>query len=388
MMYIYAILSLALSWPYVNGDETIVFNDLEGVKIPKPISDMTATSGLDMIWVAGGCDNSQGNIFSQEGYFICPSVSDTLYSFDPRTNMFAKKASMPRPRYRHGAGFAKGRLFLFGGRALDDSLIPEVDMYDPLTDQWETVGKIPVAYLSSDQGSIAHDNGVYSFGGYDPEYNALGLSFYFDAEVARDEKIIKVTSLPEMQSHRGDVSAALVNGIVYVSGGFTHTNNYCKPFAVVERIVLATETWETVAPLATGRADQALVVLSDERLFALGGETQIENKCIIDPEDLPEVGEQTVAVDDVEVYDSSTNTWTVLASLPAHRFRFAAAGFQDSVYTFGGQLAYNHSCTCFRTSDSVVVYIDKKNDETSAGTGHSPWLVIGLSLALVVGAIW
>jgi hypothetical protein len=104
--------------------------------LPKPLSDMTATLYGGLVYLAGGCDSANGNVYSAAiGEFICGSASDALYAFNYQTNAVEELATLPTPRYRHAAVAVKGRLWLVGGRtAEDDSIIGQVDVSNVVLD--------------------------------------------------------------------------------------------------------------------------------------------------------------------------------------------------------------------------------------------------------------
>ena len=98
--------------------------------IPKAISDHTAVlGGDDLVYVAGGCDDPNGNTWNEERTtFACASISSSLYSFDPETSEVVTLPDMPRGRYRHAAVAMGNQLWLVGGRSLEDDLLEEVDV--------------------------------------------------------------------------------------------------------------------------------------------------------------------------------------------------------------------------------------------------------------------
>ena len=75
---------------------------LDDVKLPKALSDNTATSlPSGEILIAGGCDAPNGNTFidaegNQLDFFICESISDELYSFNPTDGTFTTLTKLPR----------------------------------------------------------------------------------------------------------------------------------------------------------------------------------------------------------------------------------------------------------------------------------------------------
>ena len=115
------------------GHEGWVFGTRDGVTLPKAISDHTATLSSDgMVYIAGGCDGENGNewdpAFGDNGMFLCGSISDSLYSFDPVDGVFAELTKLPRARYRHSAAIVDNKLWIMGGRTLYDNLIAEIDV--------------------------------------------------------------------------------------------------------------------------------------------------------------------------------------------------------------------------------------------------------------------
>lgn len=77
-------------------------------------------------------DAEDGNVYvsidANEGFFACGSISSSLYSFDPNTNSFEELQGLPRPRYRHSSSIVGNQVWLVGGRTIEDSLIPEIDV--------------------------------------------------------------------------------------------------------------------------------------------------------------------------------------------------------------------------------------------------------------------
>jgi hypothetical protein len=104
--------------------------------LPKPLSDLTATRVDDVVYIVGGCDAEDGNRFEAEiGEFLCGSISDSLYRFDPATEQFTELSSMPTPRYRHASvavrmadSTSSAVIVVLGGRDVKDDIITTVDV--------------------------------------------------------------------------------------------------------------------------------------------------------------------------------------------------------------------------------------------------------------------
>jgi hypothetical protein len=378
------------------GDNSIFQSTMLEAQLPKPLSDMTATylgSSDDGVYIAGGCDDPNGNVFVDDPDFpgfSCGSISDTLYRFDVSESTIREVAKMPRPRYRHAAFGIQGRLWLVGGRDLNDDIVVEVDSYDTATDTWTTFTDLPVSLATSDVGGFSHGDYGYIVGGYSQDYKAqattwrlLTTAALVNNSLANDDAVEIVNGLAEA---RGDVAAAFDNNFGYVSGGFTDVNKFCEPLASVSAYSFDSGEWSSLPDLAFARGDKGLAAF-DGHIYALGGERQIENICAVTA-DTPDPGDLTVAVDVAERFDlgEGNTEWTLLDDLPIHRFRFAAVAVpaRHEVLTFGGQRAYNADCQCLAATTDIVQYKEVPQESGTSDAGHGYWL---LPMKVIVFAI-
>jgi len=383
-----AILSLLLLATSCQG--LAVIDDAQ--KLLKPVSDLTATLSPfdDLVYLAGGCDSPKGNEFDEGlGMFICTSLSKSFYAFNPKTNEIEEMKEMPRNRYRHGAAAVNNQIWLIGGRDGMDEHVNSIDVYDIETNTWSTPGYLPPDYDTSDNACVSDGNFVYTMGGYiGANYDTKDTVFRIDTTNYQViDGLVQVEEVESMLEPRGDIQAVATTNddgeaIVYVTGGFTDQNNWCKALTTVEvfNFEKASDGWSQAPSLEEGRADKGLAALNGQ-VFALGGESMIDKICDITETEKDSIAlwEQTVAVDDVEVLDG--DKWTVLASLEDHRFRFAAVGFDetDTIYTFGGQLAYSEDCKCYRASDEIILF-DKN------GSGASRSVVASTAVGILMTA--
>jgi hypothetical protein len=101
------------------------------VSLPEKLSDFAVASNPDngLIYFAGGCSSTHGAKYdSKKGVYQCAFITDMLREFNPSTKSFRKIGNMPRPRYRHGMAFADNKLWVIGGRDVNDRAISEVDV--------------------------------------------------------------------------------------------------------------------------------------------------------------------------------------------------------------------------------------------------------------------
>ena len=112
---------------------TVTGFDVELLKtrLPKALSDFTivADSSAGKVYLQGGCDAINGNVFSDEfKEFVCASISNTSYVFDLNTLQFTEATNpMPVARFRHAAVLVNHQIWLVGGRDPNDEVITTVD---------------------------------------------------------------------------------------------------------------------------------------------------------------------------------------------------------------------------------------------------------------------
>ena len=198
---------------------------------------------------------------------------------------------------------------------------------------------------------------------------------------ALDDESIVISDKSPLQTQRGDIHAVsdAKGKKAYVTGGFSMYP--CSPLKSVEVYDIEADAWSFTGDLESERGDKALVELQG-KIYVVGGETSHEDQCSENPDDVPPLSAQSVAVDDVEVLHPNKGKWTVAASIPNFRFRFSAASDPSTgkIYTFGGQEAFDADCSCFPTSDTVVVY-------QVGSRSSSPGTSIKGSVSIVVGAL-
>ena len=321
----------------------------------------------DLIYIAGGCDNANGNIptnLGHKGGFWCPSISNSLYVYSPSKDTFTQLAELPRARFRHAAVAVNGRIWLIGGLNEGYDIVNKVDVFDTATGQWSTPGVLDT--VTSDLAAFAHENTIYFAGGYKWESIDRSLasdevrSFHsVDALVeSDDENYVIKTKLNDrsLDTPRGDVHAASWGPWVYVAGGFTTINaeddNKCNPLSTVEMFDFEIGGHGQIRPLLTARGDKGLVAMNGI-LFAIGGE--VKENCDNERVAIAQV------VDDAEAFDATnplTSEWYSIGKINNDKFRFTTVAYPklERIYTFGGQYFYNEDCECYKTSSHVMHY--------------------------------
>ncbi|MCB9300093.1 MAG: hypothetical protein H6566_05540 [Lewinellaceae bacterium] len=119
-----------------------------------------------------------------------------------------------------------------------------------------------------------------------------------------------------MSTSKGYLSAAVVDGKLYVIGGTTRLPNRTNKVEMYDPV---TDTWQTKAPMPTARSGFCAEALNG-KIYAMGG---------IDASGYKDV---------LEVYDPATDTWMEKMEMPQTRSLFGSAVVNDLLYAYGGIL--------------------------------------------------
>jgi N-acetylneuraminic acid mutarotase len=183
-------------------------------------------------------------------------------AYDVPTNEWATVANLPQPRNHIGAAAIDGFVYSVGG-FVGNGFTPadEVYRYDPERDSWREMAPLPTR-----RGALAVaavDGLLYAVAGNGPAGNVTRHDVY-------DPGTDEWTELPPFPSPLNHLAAAGFEGRLYVVGGRSDgggTNNS----AALRRYDPSTQQWESLTPMPTARSGLAAAVLN-RRLVVVGGE--------------------------------------------------------------------------------------------------------------------
>jgi len=158
-----------------------------------------------------------GKIYAIGGYLDQISFSGHLGTnemYDPATNTWATKESMPTARDRFGIAVVQNKIYVIGGET-DDGYTGANEVYDPLTDTWETRTSMPT--VRADLSANVVDEKIYLISGTETYgYGAWprGINVTEVYDPATDS--CTATSMP---TPRLSLGVAVVDDILYAIGG-------------------------------------------------------------------------------------------------------------------------------------------------------------------------
>jgi len=254
-------------------------------------------------------------------FVLATGLAGTALAQSPWTT----KNALPTARVALSASVVNGKFYVMGGivngTPWGGPASPEMEIYDPTTDSWDTTQ----ADMPSGRNSLASvvvNGKIYALGGQSLAGTTAESSFWeYDPLTDTWD-----TTKAQMPASRSGLSAAVVNDKIYVIGGWNFSGLKYK--TAVWEYDPVTNSWDTTkAEMPTGRAYLATCVVSN-KIYAFGG---INNDVTYD------------GLNTLEVYDPITNTWdSTKTDMPARRIYLEAAAVDGLIYVFGGSTNPNN----------------------------------------------
>ena len=247
-----------------------------------------------------------GKIYAIGGLDSSYNLVDTNEMYDPATNTWTTLKSMPTPRAKFGVAVCQDKIYVIGGEigsrpsvgglALAVSVVTGInEVYDPATDTWETKTSMPTARVVLKANVV--DGKIYCIGGaydshfskvtevYDPVNDSWvtmeptpNLQEEFASTVV-DDKIFIISDkvqifnpknnqwtlgtpppTPTYQGAAGATTGSMAPKRIYFIGGGS-ANQIYNP---------NDDSWSTGASMPTPRNSLAVAVL-DDTVYAIGG---------------------------------------------------------------------------------------------------------------------
>jgi len=230
-------------------------------------------------------------------YVVCgltpQGSSSRLYRYDPRSDTWLERASVP---IEGGADHcnvaaAAGKLYVLGAIRVGSSFIEgNTWEYDPAQNRWQNVGPMNIPRGAS--GVAVAGTNIYVAGGI-----AAGGSVA-DFEVF-DTVTRQWSRLPDMPTARDHLTAQVINGRFYAIAGRSS-----RDLTVNEEYDPMINQWRTRASIPTARGGLGSGTV-DSRIQVFGGEGNS--------------GTPEGTFDQNEEYDPATDTWRALTPMPTPR---------------------------------------------------------------------
>ncbi|HZA61097.1 MAG TPA: kelch repeat-containing protein [Actinomycetota bacterium] len=237
-----------------------------GTPMPAPRAQFGIGVIDGVIYVVGGVTRGSGD----------STVVATVEAYNPATRTWSTRAPMPAPRADMAVAVVDGILYAIGGWVVPPpgdgpcayTSVGTVEAYDPVTDTWTARASMPTARALLGAGTV---NGiVYALGGQvvgpTPDEGTLFLATVEAYDPATDTW----TARAPMPTRRFALGVGEIGGLVYAVGGDVAPLNPLHPTGTLEAYDPVTDRWTVHATMPTARAYLGTAVING-LLYAVGG---------------------------------------------------------------------------------------------------------------------
>jgi len=262
------------------------------------------------IFVIGG-QNENGNLDKNEVYDIA-------------TGTWSQKASMPTARSSFSIAVFQSKIYCFGGITgnIDNpELTSLTEVYDPITDEWEVKTSMPTA--RADLSANIVNDAIYLIGGkkftgINPYYQQVNNNeVYFpgnDSWISKSPMFIPVFGY----------GSAVIEGKIYILGGARQFEEGGTATAVQFNQMYdpKIDAWRNLAAMPTAKSHGAsgitIGITAPILIYYIGG-----------------MNHQGYSNTNY-AYNIENNNWTIAEPLPIPRANMALARFDDVFFVIGG----------------------------------------------------
>lgn len=291
---------------------------------PTPLSN---TSGIEVngkAYVIGGFNLNESGI---------------VYEYDPVTNVYTQKSSMPTARYDNCLVSYNSKIYSIGGHTYGSPYqkFGYIEEFTPSTNLWRDYSHFPQMTPREDADAICTEDGkVYVFGGaeegnsYSKRVEMLDLNNLASGWVQKSD-------MPHGRNAHG---VEIIDNKAYVIGGFETGGAITNKVDIYD---IATDTWVSGQEMPTPRRHAGITKLNNKILVVGGYNTSIPDN---------------TSLKSVEIFNPKSASglqWTSLSPIGTStgKDRFAIATVANKVYIFAGWYGKNSSTGWFSRSAEV-----------------------------------
>ncbi len=206
--------------------------------MPKKITNGFAIAFGDAIYLGQGY-NRQGGKYGKDGAGDVPEQYKAVYRFDPTAGTYTRVADAPEYGIYSTVGVYRGAIYIVAGVEVECGFHNMADYvwsegalkYVPATDTWTKInaprGHRRVFYMTQNSSCAFLGSKLYVVGGMEKTRGRTTACELFDMEKEAFEP------LPEMPDMRCCGGGGVINGRLYIAGGFfgpaKDLGDVCKP---------------------------------------------------------------------------------------------------------------------------------------------------------------
>jgi N-acetylneuraminic acid mutarotase len=245
--------------------------------MPQPVHHAAVTALNGKMYLFGGFDLPPSG---PPGW----NPVDKSWQYDPATDAWKALAPIPTARGGGVAVALNGRVYVIGGagpmpNASSPTIRPRqpqrslgtVEEYDPGTNTWRTRSSMPTP--CNHMGGEAVNGKIYVIGGRLSGAFIIGFPGNINLVQVYDPATDSWLTKSPMPTARSGLNTASLNGIIYAAGGEVQDNNYLAAFRAFEAYDPASDTWWQLPPMLLPRHECIMATLGN-RIHVAGGTVQ------------------------------------------------------------------------------------------------------------------
>ncbi len=279
--------------------------------------------------------------------FLSPILFTSQFaSSGSEENSWVPREPMPTARGGLGVAVVNGKIYAIGGSNADTQL-GVTEEYNPVTDTW--AAKSPMPTPRSGFAVAVYQNRIYCIGGTirDSENYVSGITGVTEVY---DPLTDTWTTVNPMNTPRADLCASIVNGTIYCMGGkkYWGIDSSYQELNVTEAYDPNTNSWSEKPDMPIPVLGCASAVL-DGKIYVIGGSRHFQ------------LGWELDTVGFTQIYDPENDEWSIGVSLPIAQSYGAAATTigetaPESLYFIGGSNETQYSSITYVYDSELNVW--------------------------------
>lgn len=157
-------------------------------------------------------------LYSFGGYHSNRTMTDSVYSYDPVSDIWYSHTPLPEPMYWIDASAVDNYIYILGGHD-DWTALDSIIRYNIITDSYDIVNHLHVPVLASSQ-VVYRDSLIYCLGGINELSSAISTVQIYDIQ---NDTVLYGTSMPMTLSRS---AAVITDSIIWITGGQTVDSLY------------------------------------------------------------------------------------------------------------------------------------------------------------------
>ena len=193
----------------------------------------------------------------------------TVEMYDPITDTWTQKADMPTPK-KTMTCVVNGKIYAIGGwlTTHEKPHLETVEVYDPGTDTWAKAENMNCARCSAAIGVVNGE--IYAIGGLGSSPVQDPSDFYLSNVEVFNPKTNQWQERTEMSAPKALHTASVIDGKIYVIGGYFSKDGEFKKLSTIEIYDPTTDHWTQKSDLPIGKWGHKTEVI-DGQIYIFGG---------------------------------------------------------------------------------------------------------------------